>query len=171
MASPTNPYGAWASDVPRIRNEPASDGAVFPNLPCTGTAGGIELNASVARQANEIAYGQVEEYNAKLAVFRASCVAFEETPKQFPSRSKRKLAQQFSVNFLEFWKRVFESRGVTLDTLSDRSINDAAKPLLLKTDKRKRLDLDLKTAISRISVVGQWANIASRQYTQTADLP
>lgn len=75
--------------------------ANFPGLPGPNSRDG-DRPFSILESANRLAREQVEAYNAKLTVFQAFCVSFEETAQRFTSGLERSFAQHFSQSFLEF---------------------------------------------------------------------
>ncbi|KAM5357129.1 hypothetical protein ACJZ2D_016591 [Fusarium nematophilum] len=97
--------------------------ADFPDLPGPNSRSG-DNPISILESANRLAREQVEAYNAKLTVFQAFYVSFEETAQRFTSRPERSFAEHFSQSFLEFWNQALaDAKSAPVPTYS--SISDA----------------------------------------------
>src|SRR5687767_10983828 len=64
---------------------------------------------SIAESGGRLVQAHTETYNTKVTVFRAFCVACDETAKQFTSKQERDFAHQFSNNFLDYWSHALNS--------------------------------------------------------------
>ncbi|KFA48278.1 hypothetical protein S40293_10139 [Stachybotrys chartarum IBT 40293] len=68
---------------------------------------------SIAASANRIVHEHNETHIVQMTVFRAFCMAFEETARQFTNKSERDLAQRLSSSFLDFWNHALSATNST----------------------------------------------------------
>ncbi|KAM5344598.1 hypothetical protein ACJ41O_013133 [Fusarium nematophilum] len=102
--------------------------ADFPDLPGSNSRDG-DRPFSILESANRLASEQVEAYNAKLTVFQAFCVSFEETAQRFTSRPERSFTQHFSHSFLEFWNQALaDAKSAPVPTYSSIAAANPERP-------------------------------------------